>query len=394
MARRQNAHTRSFVLVQRQIEPIRLQLHPFAAAGIGLFVLALLGWSVATTSYALFRDEFLMQLVSRHTAAERASSAEIARLKTEIARTSSRLLIEREEFSRKLGEFAERQTAIERRQELLSGQMPEEDTPPAGDPGELRLGTPDPVRESRISSDASRSMAEIERRYEAIEKRQAQQMAGLRARVNEERQALSRIYASLGLRPQSEPVKAGVGGLYIPSLSTADEPDAEPGVNELRNAIAEAELLRRGLEGVPVRNPAPGAAEASGYGNRPDPFLGTMAFHSGVDLALPGGAPARTTASGTVVSAGWNGGYGLMVEVRHEHGFSTRYAHLSKIAVAEGDRVKADDIVGYVGSTGRSTGPHLHYETRLNNKPLNPDRFLAAADMLQSTSSTFSGPPP
>ena len=82
------------------------------------------------------------------------------------------------------------------------------------------------------------------------------------------------------------------------------------------------------------------------------------------------------TADGTVITAGWNGGYGRMVEVQHANGFTTRYAHLSKILVSEGQKLSAGDIVGNVGSSGRSTGPHLHYEVRRNGDALNPARFI------------------
>jgi murein DD-endopeptidase MepM/ murein hydrolase activator NlpD len=90
------------------------------------------------------------------------------------------------------------------------------------------------------------------------------------------------------------------------------------------------------------------------------------------------GSEAQVTAPGTVVSAGWNGGYGRMVEVEHADGFTTRYGHLSKILVKKGQQLSAGDIVGKVGSTGRSTGPHLHYEVRRNGEALNPSRFLKA----------------
>ena len=101
-------------------------------------------------------------------------------------------------------------------------------------------------------------------------------------------------------------------------------------------------------------------------------------MHSGMDFRAPTGSDARVTAAGTVVSAGWNGGYGRMVEVKHANGFSTRYGHLSKILVKEGQELSAGDVVGKVGSSGRSTGPHLHYEVRRNGDALNPVRFLKA----------------
>ncbi|MCR9282862.1 MAG: M23 family metallopeptidase [Rhodobacteraceae bacterium] len=107
-------------------------------------------------------------------------------------------------------------------------------------------------------------------------------------------------------------------------------------------------------------------------------------MHTGIDFKAPYGARVFATAPGTVISAGRNGGYGKMVEIRHANGFVTRYAHMSRIQVSEGDHVLAGDLVGNVGSTGRSTGPHLHYEIRRHDKPGNPAAFLAAGDRFSA----------
>ncbi|MGH6790121.1 MAG: M23 family metallopeptidase, partial [Pseudolabrys sp.] len=115
---------------------------------------------------------------------------------------------------------------------------------------------------------------------------------------------------------------------------------------------------------------------------RTDPFLGRPAMHSGIDFRGAMGEPARVTAAGTVTMAGWDGGYGKMVEVDHGNGFSTRYGHLSEIDVKIGQKIRAGEVVGKIGSTGRSTGPHLHYETRINDQPLDPQKFLRAGVRL------------
>jgi murein DD-endopeptidase MepM/ murein hydrolase activator NlpD len=109
---------------------------------------------------------------------------------------------------------------------------------------------------------------------------------------------------------------------------------------------------------------------------RIDPFLGRPAMHTGIDFRGDIGEAIRVTAAGTVVSAGWSGGYGRMVEVDHGNGLSTRYGHLSEIDVKVGDRLKPGQSVGRLGSTGRSTGPHLHYETRIEGEAVDPSRFL------------------
>lgn len=384
MSHWQNARPKHFAVVHRPLKPIRIQLHPFAAGGILLLTLGLLGWSGATTTYALFHDEVLMQVVTRHTTSERTSNAEIARLKAEVEQGRSRLLVEREGFVDKLSALTRRQDNVERRQKVLSGVTsgPLSLQPESAIGDELRLGSPppEPLRESRIGMERP-TVPALSARYDAIEHRQKETMAALQDKLDRDRQNLARIYTRIGLTP--EPVKAGMGGLFIP-LNFGTKDAATRDLEQIEESAAEAQRLRSGLDQVPVRNPAPGAREASGFGNRIDPFLGKMAFHSGLDLELPAGTPARSTAAGTVVSAGWNGGYGLMVEVRHAHGFSTRYAHLSSIAVTEGQEIKTGDVVGRVGTTGRSTGPHLHYETRMGDTPLNPHRFINAGAALEN----------
>jgi murein DD-endopeptidase MepM/ murein hydrolase activator NlpD len=120
----------------------------------------------------------------------------------------------------------------------------------------------------------------------------------------------------------------------------------------------------------------------SSFGSRVDPFFGRAAMHSGIDFREEYGSPIRATAAGKVISAGQNGGYGNMVEIDHGNDITTRYAHMSAISVSAGDTVVAGAIVGKLGSTGRSTGPHLHYEVRINDEAVDPMRFLRAGGKL------------
>jgi murein DD-endopeptidase MepM/ murein hydrolase activator NlpD len=134
---------------------------------------------------------------------------------------------------------------------------------------------------------------------------------------------------------------------------------------------------------VPVRKPIMGEIDMSSpFGVRMDPFVHGPAMHTGIDFRGDTGAPARVTASGKVTVARWNGGYGKMVEVDHGNGLVTRYGHLSAIEVQVGQTVKIGQIIGRVGSTGRSTGPHLHYETRVHGEAVDPQRFLRAGARL------------
>lgn len=114
----------------------------------------------------------------------------------------------------------------------------------------------------------------------------------------------------------------------------------------------------------------------SSFGGRRDPFTGGIDYHAGLDISADKGKPVRATADGTINQAGWGGNYGNMVLVQHRFGLSTRYGHMSRLAVTPGQTVKRGDVIGYVGSTGRSTSAHLHYEVLLNGQAINPLRFL------------------
>lgn len=118
----------------------------------------------------------------------------------------------------------------------------------------------------------------------------------------------------------------------------------------------------------------------SSFGVRSDPFSGEGAFHSGIDLAAPTGTQVHVTADGVVTSAGWSGGYGKLIVVDHGNGIQTYYAHLSRVAIVPGEEVYRGQTVGFSGSTGRSTGPHMHYEVRLAGTPVNPYKYMTRGE--------------
>jgi murein DD-endopeptidase MepM/ murein hydrolase activator NlpD len=193
------------------------------------------------------------------------------------------------------------------------------------------------------------------------------------------------ILADLGLdvariAPASPPRATG-GPFVLASANTLSTFDKQ--MYRIRHARGQVERLTKTLSAVPIRKPMNGELETtSGFGMRNDPFVRSLAMHTGLDFRAETGEAARATAAGTVTMAGWNGGYGRMVEVDHGNGFATRYAHLSAIDVEVGQTVRIGQIVGKVGSTGRSTGPHLHYETRVDGDAVDPQKFLRAGVRL------------
>jgi murein DD-endopeptidase MepM/ murein hydrolase activator NlpD len=176
---------------------------------------------------------------------------------------------------------------------------------------------------------------------------------------------------------------AGVGGPFVPLPVMTDGSRFASEAAQVQNALATAEDLKSILPHIPLNPPLPGDLEVtSPFGPRIDPFLGRPALHTGVDLHGAYGDAVRATASGRVTFAGVMGGYGNLVEVDNGNGLATRYAHLSSIDVTQGEAVSTGSIVGHIGDTGRATGPHLHYEVRIDGQPVDPERFLRAGAAL------------
>ncbi|OHV83950.1 M23 family metallopeptidase [Ensifer sp. LCM 4579] len=171
----------------------------------------------------------------------------------------------------------------------------------------------------------------------------------------------------------------GIGG---PFVEPQREDEFEQSLAALDSALLELEQTRAAARKLPLASPAPANDITSTFGNRLDPFFGRLALHAGIDFRAQTGTRIRSTAAGTVTAAGPAGGYGNMIEIDHGNGVSTRYAHLAVVLVDVGDRVKAGQVIGKSGSTGRSTGPHLHYEVRLNGEAVDPMRFLSAGTKL------------
>jgi murein DD-endopeptidase MepM/ murein hydrolase activator NlpD len=188
------------------------------------------------------------------------------------------------------------------------------------------------------------------------------------------------------LKPLQRAVGGGQGGPFIPL--------ARPSLQELQDAVGkleeradvggdmftliESRLFEARLQALLVPNSAPvDGPVGSGFGFRSDPFTGRAALHSGLDFPAEVGTPIAAAAGGVVVTSEYHGQYGNMVEIDHGSGLATRYAHASKVLVRQGDLVKRGQKVAEVGSTGRSTGPHLHFEVLVEGVPQNPARFLA-----------------
>lgn len=378
-------------------------------------------WSAATATYFAFRDDVLTRLIARQAEMQYAYEDRIAELRAKVDRTTSRQLLDQEQFDQKLDQIMKRQTALESRATAL-GAMPDVTgsiprTAPRGDSSATQsTPKPSPIsdtvifvappdREARLESRTptvaapptsqfaknqgfDNVLVRLTTALDQVERRQMAALGAVEESMDSRMRRMRGVVSDLGLNLASLEAavpRSAMGGPFVPVKLTANAGPFEKQLYRINTTRAEMDRLNRTLALVPYRKPVIGEVEfTSGFGVRSDPFLGRPAMHTGLDFRAATGDPVRVTAYGKVVSAGWSGGYGRMVEVDHGNGLSTRYGHLSEINVKVGEIVKIGQVVGLVGSTGRSTGPHLHYETRIEGEAVDPQKFLRAGVRLSA----------
>jgi murein DD-endopeptidase MepM/ murein hydrolase activator NlpD len=339
-------------------------------------VVILAGWSVTTATYFAFSDDVVKGLIARQAEQQFAYEDRIAELRAQIDRTTSRQLLDQEQFEQKLDDLTRRQAALESHATAMSG---------IADPaitGSIK-STPAPSprgdrgRQSSIGAALDRLQAALDR----VERKQSMTLAQMEDRYEGKARQLRGVLNQLGLKPDATP--AATGGPFVPVKLPSENESFERALFRVSVARADATRLTNALVTVPVRKPVAGELDQSSpFGIRMDPFVHEAAMHTGIDFRGEIGEPIHATAAGSVTIAGWSGGYGKMVEIDHGNGLATRYGHLSEIDVSAGDTIRIGQVVGKLGSTGRSTGPHLHYETRVNGEAVDPEKFLSAGDKL------------
>jgi len=338
-------------------------------------------WSITSATYLAFRDDVLRTLIARQAEQQFAYEDRIAELRVQIDRTTSRQLLDQEQFEQKLDDLIRRQSLLESRATALGGGT---DTTGSIRPGAKPSAEPLPAlqrgdrgRQSSIGAALGRVEAALDR----LEHRQALALTQLQDRYENKARQIRSALAQLGLKAND--AAPASGGPFVPVKLAADDQAFGHALSRVNLARADASALSTTLLKVPLRKPIAGDIdESSPFGIRTDPIVREAAMHTGIDFRGDTGDPIRTTASGTVTIAGWSGGYGKMVEIDHGNGLVTRYGHLSEIDVDVGDTVRAGAIVGKLGSTGRSTGPHLHYEVRVKGEAVDPQKFLDAGERL------------
>ncbi|PQO23756.1 peptidase M23 [Rhodobacteraceae bacterium WD3A24] len=410
-----------------------IRLRPVTQAiglgGGGLVV----AWSIIATAIILMdtigagnvrdqaqREQFVYEARLNALAAERDQRAEEARAA-------------QERFSLAMERVSEMQTALlnseERRQELETGieviqrtlrsTMEERDTARA-EAAQFRAALqddPDGVREgSRRSADVDGTLAFLTRalsgtaeerdslanaatqarqqlehlalEYRLLEDRNERIFSRLEEAVSVSMEPLERMFTAAGLPPERviETVRRGyqrsesLSPIAISTQGSLDPDSDEARAQGIMDGLERINMYRVAAQRAPFARPvAAGARQTSDFGPRRDPINGGTRHHDGHDWAAGSGTPIYATGDGVVTHAGWRGGYGRVIIIEHDFGLETVYAHLSRTRVREGQRVSRGDRIGDMGSTGRSTGTHLHYEVRAGGRPVNPMTYIRAA---------------
>ncbi len=405
--KRQAPHT---VIIARGESIRHFTIRPWMAALAGCVAAAITLGCLAATTYLVFRDDLIGAAVARQARMRHAYEDRIAALRAQVDRIASRQLLDQQRMESKVTELLSRQLKLSELHGRLTPLLepvgggiatsndaaaPEKtadqraDAPRTlSDPLMLALaGSTDlPLRTVPVSlpveSAAERADKLFVSLYQSLRTIESEQITRVSSLADDAYLTADQIFSVLG--EAGLPVDAGFGkaamGGPLVAIDTAHMFDTK--VKELDLALNRLDAVRKEAARLPISNPAPGRAISSTFGVRKDPFLGTPALHSGMDFSAPTGFPAKATAAGTVARAGWNGGYGRLVEIDHGNGLSTRFAHLSRIDVVEGRKVERGDIVGVVGSSGRSTGPHMHYEIRRDGEAVDPLRFIKVGRKL------------
>ncbi|KPF58126.1 MAG: peptidoglycan DD-metalloendopeptidase family protein [Alphaproteobacteria bacterium] len=380
---------------------------------------------LGATTYLVLRDNLIGATMARQARMQHEYEDRIAALRAQVDRVTSRQLLDQQVVEEKVEKLLEQQMALTSRHGRIDallqtgsepdalptdGPLPAEKPVVDGkDQASFSTGTqafaallgetaPEPKTEvphrpalalgyvpmtgENVADRADRLFSNMTLSLKEIEAEQLQRIEELANGASQTADEIAAILRRQGVPIDEQaalPATDAVGGPY---LAPQSDRDFNASLNALDVALTRLETVRDTAKRLPFANPAPGREITSRFGNRPDPFFGGLAMHAGIDFRAPTGTEIRSTGAGKIVTASFSGGYGNMVEIDHGLGLSTRYGHMSRILVSEGDTVETGQILGLAGSTGRSTGPHLHYEVRRNGDPVDPMRFLNAGMKL------------
>ncbi|MEM7067691.1 MAG: M23 family metallopeptidase [Pseudomonadota bacterium] len=385
----------------------------------GTLFMFLFGYFGAT-AYLILRDDLISASNNRQARMQHAYEDRIAALRSKLDRVTSRQLLDQRSIEIQVQELMARQERIGGRSGRMNSLMekarlrgidggvitgklpvPQENPVKTGvtdEQDQITTGSVKPVfgnsaaAGSKLSLTAESStnaylqagngdapekiFANVSEAIGVIDANQRREIDFMRITAAKRATKIESVLSSIGISSKKNTGEnSDIGGPFVTLDASAE---FETHLDALEHSLKMYDSVATVAKTVPLGTPVVNAKISSRYGSRIDPFNGRLAMHSGIDFKAKRGTPVLATGDGVVIKAGRKGGYGKVVEIKHRNGYTTRYAHLSRILVKTGQKVSKGQSVGKVGSTGRSTGPHLHYEVRRGKKPRNPAKYIQA----------------
>jgi murein DD-endopeptidase MepM/ murein hydrolase activator NlpD len=416
------------IIIARGEDVRSFTIRPWVAGSVCLFAVVFGVLYLAATGYLVFRDDLLAASITYQRHMQHAYEDRIASLRADIDRLTSKQLLNQQAVDEKMDRLLGRQAMLDARQDIIAQMSQaarqaglaaapapaaaatpadEDGDSPAADDDEapvkpLPFKTSDakpvagdmaPVAMALLRtaangqpaepSDEEAKLGSVSASLDKLAERQVSYVEDMADKVAGRTDKIAAILKSLGQPvPKSVTAESDVGGPFVPLDPEADPETFRSTVSLVTGEMERLSTVRRLANRLPLSKPIENARITSRFGARIDPFFGRPAMHPGIDFAAMVGYPIHATAGGTVITAEPAGGYGNMVEIDHGNGVTTRYGHMSKILVKAGQIVAKGAVVGLAGSTGRSTGPHIHYEVRVDGNAIDPARYINAGREL------------
>lgn len=397
---RHEPHT---VIIARGESVRHFTVRPWVAALLGSIAIAMAVGYLIGTSYLMLRDDLIGGSIARQARLQHEYEDRISALRGQVDRILSRQLLDQQLVETRVVELMERQETLSSRYSKLSplldkagdldpmstGSIPVPTQRPKGEKSasllpDFTMGAGKANRGAFTLNRADVLFETITNRLGTIETKQIKHIRSLTDAAFVKGNKIVDVAKSVGYSIGEEAPTSGMGGPFIAAESASFDNDVFiETIDNLDNALTRLDTLRNKAQTLPFTRPVKGQRMTSRFGTRVDPFNKRKAYHAGIDFGGGMGVPIRAAGKGKVTRADWAGGYGRLVQIDHGNGLSTRYAHMSKIKVEVGQFVQPGDVIGAMGSSGRSTGPHLHYEVRKGKKAIDPARFIQAGSKIE-----------
>ncbi len=363
----------------QEARPTRRGIHP--ALFYTMFTL-LLGGNALTATALFFAPDITRLMNGQNEMVIAAYEDRLAQMRVEIDRLHSRNYAQAGDINLQLQELSQQQETLLEQHQLVRVLIDKADQLGIASADLSTLGITD-MQVARTEAGNPDIAATADSLVRMMDETQ-QAMTGIAETATQRTDGIVAEMARIGIRlTLPETSRNGMGGPLLAAVDAAEGAPMIEDANAVMDALLRYKAARDSINQAPVHMPISGTfRQSSGYGNRKDPFSGGRAFHAGLDFAAPTGTIVTSAAEGVVSFVGTQSGYGNVVEVKHANGLMTRYAHLSAFIARKGQQVSTGTPIAKVGSTGRSTGPHLHFEVRKSDQALDPKPFLDSGKRL------------